>query len=205
MTASATATQPLTAVRFLFDQDQDTGQALAQTLRGNGIIRSLDGVLGRMSQAGRRTADSQVATAVQGLLDLDLGGLMVSGWRKQGDLAAAARRTAARPESSEVVELASHRIRSAHRPFVDLIVGDAQVVRINFQLDIEFLVKALVATVRDGHVASLEAGSCEVTVTLAAEGIQLASRRGHVDPRLIIRWPLPFGPERQPGYGTPPG
>jgi hypothetical protein len=205
MTATATATQPLTAVHFLFDQDQDTGQALAQTLRSNGIIGSLDGALGQLSQAGRRTADNQVASAVQGLLDLDLGGLMVSGWSKQGDLAAAAQRTAARPGSSEVVELASHRISSAHRPFVDLIVGEEQVARINFQLDIEFLVRALVATVRDGHVASLEAGSCEVTVTLAAEGVRLASRRGHLDPRLIIRWPLPLRPERRPGYGTPPG
>lgn len=186
-TATPTATRPLTVVRFLFDEDQDTGQALARTLNGNGIIGSLDGALGRLSQGGRRAADSQVTAVAHDLLDLDLGDLMVSGWRKQGDLAAAAQRTAARPGSSAVVELASHRISSSHRPYVELIVDDAQAARINFQLDIEFLVKALVATVRDGHVASLDAGSCEITVTLAAEGVQLASRRGHVDPPLLLR------------------
>ena len=33
--------------------------------------------------------------------------MVVAGWRKEGELAAAAERTAADPDSSEVVELAS--------------------------------------------------------------------------------------------------
>jgi hypothetical protein len=189
---TATATGPLTAARFLFDEDQDTGQALARALSDNRALGSLDSALRRLPQAGQRAAQNQVAATAHGLLDLDLGDMVVAGWRKQGELAAAAQRTAARPGSSEVVALASHRISSTHRPFVDVIFDDVQVARINFQLDIEFLVRALVATVRDGHVVGFESGSCEVTATLAAEGVQLATRRAHLDPPALVQPPLLF-------------
>jgi hypothetical protein len=191
MTATTAATtQPRTAARFLFGEDQDTGQALARALSDNAALGSLDAPLRLLHQSGRRAVDHQVAAAAHGLIDLDFGDLMVAGWRKQGDLAAAARRTAARPGSSEVVQLASQRISSQHRPFVDLVVNDDHVATVNFQLDIEFLVRALAATVRDGHVVSLDVGGCEVAATLAAEGVQLISRRARFDPLLVIRPPL---------------
>jgi len=190
MNATATTTQPRTAARFLFGDNQDTGQALAQVLSDNAVLRFLDTAVPLLSQPGRRAVDDQVASAVQGLIDLDFGDLMVEGWRKQGDLAAAARRTAAKPGSSEVVELATQRINSLHRPFVDLVVDDVHVATVNLQLDIEFLVRALVATVRDGHIVSLDFGACEVAASLAAEGVQLVSRRAHFDPLLVIRPPL---------------
>ena len=156
-------------------------------------------------------AGNQVAVVAHGLLDLDLGDLAIAGWRKQRQLAAAAERTAANPGSSEVVELATHRVSSPHHPFVELLVNDAHVATVTFDLDIEFVIKALVVTVRDGHVVSLHTGACDVAATLAAEGIQLANRR----PISSCRWssagrccsgsgggptPLPYGAKspRQP-------
>lgn len=189
---TATATRPLTVARLLFGEDQDPGEALARALDDKGVLGSLDTALRLVSQAGRQAADGQVATVAQGLLDLDLGDLVAAGWRKQGELAAAAERTAVNPGSSEVVQLASHRISSVHRPFVDLLVNDVLVATINFELDIEFVIRALVATVRDGHIVSLSSGSCEATATLAAEGLRLASRRARFDLPLVIRWPPPL-------------
>jgi len=189
MTANATA-QPLTAARLLFGEDQDTGQALARALDDKGVLGPLDTALRQVSQAGRRAAGSQVAGVAHGLSDLDLGDLVVAGWRKEGELAAAAERTAADPDSSEVVELASHRIRSRHRPSVDLLINDVHMATVSFQLDVEFLVRTLVATVWGGHIVSLHSGSCEATVTLAAEGVQVASRRASFELPLVVRWPL---------------
>jgi hypothetical protein len=187
---TAAAAQPLTTSVFLFGEDQDTGQALAQALHEHGVLGSLDAALQHVSQAGRQAADSRVATVAHGLLDLDLGDLVVEGWRKQGELAAAAERTAANPGSSEVVELASHRISSVHRPFVELLINDVHVATVNFVLDIEFVIQALVVTVSNGHVVSLHAGACDAAATLAAEGIQVASRRAHLELPLVVRLPL---------------
>jgi len=187
---TAMATRPLTTSVFLFGEGQDTAQALAQALDEHGVLGSLDTALQHVSQAGRQAADSRVATVAHGLLDLDLGDLVVAGWRKQGELAAAAERTAANPGSSEVVELASHRISSVHRPFVELLINDVHVATVNFVLDIEFVVQALVVTVSNGHVVSLHTGACDAAATLAAEGLQLASRRAHLELPLVVRLPL---------------
>jgi hypothetical protein len=184
-----TAAQPLTASAFLFD-GQDTGHALARALDEHGVLGSLDNALGLVAQTTREAAGDQIAAVADGVLALDLGDLVVAGWRKQGQLAAAAERTAANPGSSEVVELATHRVSSAHHPFVELLVNDAHVATVTFDLDIEFIVKALVVTVRDGHVVSLHTGACDAAATLAAEGIQLASRRAHFELPLVVRWPL---------------
>ena len=74
----------------------------------------------------------------EGLIDLDLGGMVTAGWRKEGELAAAAERTAADPDSAEVVELASQRITSKHRPYVDLLINDVHMATVGFELDIEW-------------------------------------------------------------------
>jgi hypothetical protein len=187
---TAIATQPFTVSAFLFGQGQDPEQALAQALHEHGVLGSMSTTLQLVSEAGRQAAADQVAVVAHGLLDLELGDLVVAGWRKQGQLAAAAERTAANPGTSEVVELATHRISSAHHPSVEVLVNDAHLATVTFDLTIEFVIKALVVTVRDGHVVSLHSGACDVAATLAAEGIQLASRREHFELPLVVRWPL---------------
>ena len=209
-----TPAQPLTASTFLFD-DQDTDRALARALDEHGVLGSLDNALGLLAQSTRDAAGDQVAAVADGVLSLDLGDLVVAGWRKQGQLAAAAERTAANPGSSEVVELATHRVSSAHHPSVELLVNDAHLAAVTFDLEVEFVVKALVVTVRDGHVVSLHTGACDVAATLAAEGVQLASHRAHFELPLVVRWPLllhlgrgsdplPYGAKSPPTPTPPP-
>ena len=184
-----TATQPRTASAFLFD-DEDTGRALARALDERGVLGSLDTALGLVAQTTREAAGDQVAAVANGVLALDLGDLVIAGWRKQGQLAAAAERTAANPGTSELVELATHRVSSVHHPYVELLVNDVRVTTVNFELDLEFEVKALVATVRDGHLASLHSGNCDLSATLTAEDIRLASRRQQFSLPVLVRWPL---------------
>lgn len=108
-----------------------------------------------LSQTGRDAAGSQIASLAHDLLDHDLGGLAVAGWRRHAALTEAADRTKASPGSSEVVGLATHRITSVHRPYIELLLNDVHIAKVRFGLQVEFLVRALVATVRDGHVAAL--------------------------------------------------
>lgn len=184
-----TTAQPLTTSAFLFD-GQDTGRALAQALDEHGVLGSLDSALGLVAPTTRKAAGDQVAAVADGVLALDLGDLVVAGWRKQSQLAAAAERTAANPGTSELVELATHRVSSVHHPYVELLINDVRVTTVNFELDLEFEIKALVATVRDGHLVSLHSGDCDLSATLTAEGVRLASRSRHFDLPLVVRWPL---------------
>lgn len=208
MTATIGA-HPLTASVFLFPEHEDTGQALTEALDRHGVLRSKDDLAPRLTtQVVREAAEHQVGVVAGGLLDLDLGDLVAAGWRKQEKLAAAAEHTAANPGSSEVVELATHRIRSVHRPYVELLVNDVHLTYVNFELDVELVVTALAVTVRDGRVVSLHTGDCDVSATLAAEGVRLASRRQRYELPMVVRWPLALRQGAAPdplAYGaTPP-
>ncbi|HZD71958.1 MAG TPA: hypothetical protein VFA45_24500 [Actinomycetes bacterium] len=181
-------TQPLTAAAFLFgDSEQDSVDALAHALREHGVLGTLGEGVAKLSRAGRNAANDQVATVAHGLLDLDLGGLVIAAWGKYADLMAAAKRTFATPDSSEVVELATHTITSAHRPYVELLVNDAHVATVHFELAVKFVVKALVATVQHGRLVAVHSGDCDVTATLAAESRQLAKREAHLQLPLLAR------------------
>jgi hypothetical protein len=193
-------TRPLTTAAFLFGEAEEGLDGLAQALDQHDVLDKLDTALWRVTQAGREAADREVATVTHGLFDLDLGDLLVAGWRKHAAFTTAFERTRANPGSSEVVELASHRVTSAYRPFVEVLVDDVRVATIQFELAVEFLVEALVATVRDGHLVSLRSGACELTATLSAEGAQLVTRKAHLDLPLLVRLPLRIQPwsDRQP-------
>jgi hypothetical protein len=199
-------TDRMTASFFLFER-QDTGQALTEALDDHDVLRSGDVVARLATRIARAAAEDQVGVVADGLLDLDLGDLVIAGWRKQERLAAAARRTAANPGSAERIELATHRISSVHRPSVELLLDDTHLTEVHFELDVEFVIKALEVTVREGRVVSLHAGECDVSATLAAEGVRLASRQRTYELPLVVRWPLLLHPSGGAGpqpYGAKP-
>jgi hypothetical protein len=203
MTTTAIPTQPLTAALFLFGDDQEASvDALAHSLRDHGVVGSLGEGAQRLSGAGRKAANDQVAAVAHGLLDLDLGGLVIAAWGKWADLTAAARRTVATQDSSEIVELAVHTITSTHHPLVELLVNDVHLATVRFELAVKFVIKGLVATVQHGRLVAMHSGDCDLTATLAAEGRQLARREAHLQVPVLVR--LGSGLPLLHGVAAPP-
>lgn len=181
-----TATQPITTSVFLFG-DEDAVDALARALDEEGVVGTAGAALTNLTKAGLGAVSDQIATVAHGLLDLDLSDLVTEGWRKFEDLTAAARRSLAAPGSREIVDLASHSIVSKHSPHVDVLVDDVRVATVRFDLSVEFTVKGVVATVRDGCLVSLQSGVCDVSGKLAAEGRQLARREAHYELPWLVK------------------
>lgn len=121
-------TEPLTARTFLLgDTADNTADVLAQSLNEQGVPQSPIRGLGTLSASAWQAIRQEIATVVDGLLNLDFGDMVISGWCKYTDLTKAAQRTLASPGSEEVVALATHRIVSTHHPSVDLVVDEAKV------------------------------------------------------------------------------
>lgn len=184
---TAISTQPFNTAAFLFGDSQDSVSKLAHALEESGVTDTFDQELKRLSRAAYKAVGRQVADAAHGMLDLDLGDLVVGGWCKFADLVAAAKRTLAAADSKEIVELSTHTINYAHHPRVDVLVNDARVATVKFDLAIKFVVKGLCGTVSNGHLVALHAGSCDVTASLSAEGRQLAKREAHLELPLLVR------------------
>jgi hypothetical protein len=180
-----TVAGPVTARSFLFGEGGGGAVPPVQVLGRGSVLPSLAASLGPLAAAARHAIDREFASSVASLLDFDLIDILAAGWRKHAALTAAARRTIADPAVDEVVELATHRITSVHRPTVDVIVDDVRVATVHLELSFEGVLKSVVATVRGGRLVNLHFGVCDASVVLAAEGVELARREGHLDVGLM--------------------
>jgi len=172
---------PRTAAELLFGPGATAAAALtAQLLSAEGEV-NLDRALRDLSPATRQAAARETAAAAAGLLDVDLAGLLVAGWRTHRDLTGAARRTLAAPGCTELVDLIRHQVTTAQQPSVTVLVDGRQVATIRLSLTVEFDISALVAGIRTGLLVAVHSGSCEVTATLAVQETDVLTASTHYD------------------------
>jgi hypothetical protein len=180
MSSSAPAA-PGTALALLFGPDQETPAAIAQRLRSADVATDIRSALDSLPPLTRDAAVDQVTTAAAGLLDVNLADVVAAGWRKHADLTAAARRTLAAPGSTDLVDLASHRVSAAQEPYVTILVDGHRLATVRFGLSLAFEISALLAEIQAGRLVTLRSGRCEVTGALAIQGINVITRQAHID------------------------
>lgn len=175
--------RPMT-VRWVLDGGADRDDApLVPETAATAFARSIDGVADRLSGVvGREFA--AVATT---LADLDLADVLLAGWRTEKELVSAAMATLERPGSEQLVDLATHRVESIHRPAVDVTLDGAVVATVDFEITVAVVLRAVVATVRDGRLAALDGGRCTASAVMKVEGQQIAEGTREFDvPALTV-------------------
>jgi hypothetical protein len=171
--------QAQTAAELLFGTDASAGLT-AQLLSAQGEV-NLDQALRDLPPATRQAAVRETAAAAAGLLDVDLAGLLVAGWRAHHDLIRAARRTLAVPGSTELVDLIRHQVTTAQQPSVTVLVDGRQVATIQLSLGVEYDISALVAGIKAGLLVAVHSGSCDVTATLTVQETEVLTASTHYD------------------------
>jgi hypothetical protein len=175
-----------TAWSFLYGDNRDAITDLAGAIDEHGVLGPAGGAARELARSSGGAVRAELARSVQGLLDLDLGQLLLTGWRKWTVLTAAARRTRDQPGTSEVVSLAEHTVTVRQQPSVDLLVREMRLATLHVELTVEFTVRGLAATVRGGRLVALTGGSCTVKATLALEERKVAERKGEIRPPLLV-------------------
>ena len=175
-----------TVDKLLFGKDEDVVESLGEFLVAHHLLGFLNTAIEHLARASFQAILQEVAKASAEVLKLDLINIIAMGWRKHSALRHAAKRTLETPGNIEVVQLATHRMTSFHRPYVNLLWDDAVLGTMHFEVNLELLVKALVVTVQSGKLAALHSGSCDITAELAVEGIEIARTESHLDMPLTI-------------------
>jgi hypothetical protein len=182
--------EPITASSFLFARGggvPELASELARELADRGAFDVASNALGAAVGAGGTAVRDELARAVHGLLDIDLGTVLLSGWAKWRALTDAARRTRDAPGTTEVVPLVEHTVASTLTPYVDLVVSDVRLATVHLELGIELTLRGVEATLRDGALVALGGGSCEVAVALAVEGQEVTRRTAELPPAVLVR------------------
>ena len=171
---------PSTALNLLFGRAEDATEALAGEIFPAGADRNLARALAIFPETTRRAAVREATAAAAKLLDVDLVGVLVAGWREHRDITSAARRTLAAPGRSDLVSLATHQVTMSQQPYVNVLVDRQQVATVRLGLSLVFDVNALVAGIRAGRLVAIHTGYCDVTATLAVQGRNVLTKPARI-------------------------
>jgi hypothetical protein len=203
--SSDTVTAPVSAHVFLLGDNTDTVEALTHSFQEQGVAQSALRGACHLTGAALDALNHEIATITEGLLKLDLGDMLISGWRKYTELSKAAQRTLASPGSEELVVLATHRVVSTHYPSVEVLIDGVKVHTFVFELKVIFDLNGVIAVIRQGNLVALRTGECVVTATLTLQGTRLElSRKGHLNLPLAIRLHQPLPLTRKNRYPATP-
>jgi hypothetical protein len=126
-------------------------------------------------------AGREVRPRRQDCWHVSLIGVLVAGWRGHHDLTSAARRTCRPHGSTELVQLATHRVITTQRPSVTVLVDGDRVATLQLDLSLVFDVSALLAGISAGRLVALHSGRCDVTATLAIQGADVVTRQSQLE------------------------
>src|SRR5689334_8169889 len=183
---AAPATPAWTAGVLLYGDDVIAGVAARiADPQTEAALRHRVGAVGAMALG---TVKQDLAPIAARFLDLDLGSVLLTGWKKHRELLAAAARTQSPPTwpPEERVPLAAHDIALAQHPSVDVLVNGQAVLTIRFELAVTITVDALDAFVRSGWLVGIGAGRCTVKIAFSAQGTELGTREIVLDPRFAV-------------------
>jgi hypothetical protein len=177
----------LTALDLLFSPGADPAEALAREILSPGGGPNLGRALGHLPEPARTAAAREAATTAASLLQADVVGVLVRGWREHRDIVSAARRTLAAPARTELVSVSAHEVMLDHRPSVSILVDGHLAATVHLGLSIVFDVNALLLLIRGGRLSAVRSGRCDVTATLAVQGDDLLVGRAHLELPGVIR------------------
>ena len=181
MTAGEASTP--TALDLLFGPGAATDAAatLVGEISSAGGRQDLDRALAHLPETVRKAAVQEAGTTMAALLEVDLIGVLVRGWREHRDIVSAARRTLATPGSTELVSMSAHEITLDQQPSVSVLVDGEQVASLQLGLSIVFDVNALLLGISGGRLVAVRSGRCEITAILAVQGTDLLVKHARLE------------------------
>jgi hypothetical protein len=166
---------PVSVRYLLLGSDQATiDNVLAPTVEDRGVGALVSRAIGGLGHAGQKAVCDEVAHVADTLLDLDVSDVLAHAWNKNRLISSARERTVADPDTEELVELATHTVRSRHQPSVEVFVDDLLITTVTLTLSLTLVVHGLLVVVEGGHLTGLRSGTCEATASLHCESALLA-------------------------------
>jgi hypothetical protein len=157
------------------------GGAVSMATLSDQATRNLGRALEDLPAVARDAAVKEVRAATARLLDMNLIDLLITGWRQYHDLTSAARRTLTVPGRPELVSLVTHRVTVTQQPHVDVLVNGRLVATVRLSVSVVFDVSGLLVGISAGRLIAVHAGRCDITVTLAVDDIDVATRQARLE------------------------
>ena len=102
----------------------------------------------------------EVIKQIGGLLEVPIPEIATAAWNKYRVLRKYTDGKKFPADRTFLVPLTRHTIKSAHKPYVEILVGQEVVGRIDFDISLELTLEGVLLKIRNGKIVELQIGSC---------------------------------------------
>lgn len=124
------------------------------------------------------------------LFNVPLPNVLVTSWKKVGDLRTELEKSRNAPDQVKYLELAQHTINCDQKPYLEMKIKELPVKKIVFTVKLVFTLKGFVLKIQGGAIQEIQTGACEVKGTISYAGQVIVEKK--VSPiKLPGRLPVP--------------
>jgi len=117
-----------------------------------------------------------VAEKAHDVLNLNVVDVLAEAWKKYAEIEKYADRQKYGPEDSILVPLMEHTVKSKHHPYVEILLHDKPMGRVEFDLDFSLTLAGFVLNIQDGSIREIQTGSAKGEGKLALATVTLFKR-----------------------------
>ena len=112
----------------------------------------------------------------EALLDVPLSDILVGAWNKYRILLKYVDKEKYPPEEVIMVPLVDHTIESEHHPYLEFLLNEKSIGKIEFQITIAVTLEGFVLKIQDGRIREILTGNCKGKGTIQCENAVLLER-----------------------------
>jgi hypothetical protein len=114
-------------------------------------------------------AFSGIVKNIGDLLNISISDIMISAWNKYRILLKYTDKGKYGPKETFLVTLAEHTIKSEHNPYIEVLLNEQLIRKIDFDISIALTLKGFILKIRDGKIKEIKAGTCKGKGTVKCE------------------------------------
>jgi hypothetical protein len=111
------------------------------------------------------------------LFDVPLPNILVTSWKKVGNLQALLEKSRNSPDEISYLALAEHSINCEQKPYIEMKIKELPVKKIEFLVKLLFNLKGFVLKVQNGAILEMQTGKCEVKGTISYAGQVIVEKK----------------------------
>src|SRR2546423_1981522 len=111
------------------------------------------------------------------LFNVPLPNVLVTSWKKVGDIRGVLEKSRSSPDQVSYVELAQHSINCDQKPHIEMRFKNMPIKKIEFGVKLVFGLKGFVLKIQNGAIAEIKTGSCDVKGTISYAGQVIVDKK----------------------------
>ncbi len=136
-----------------------------------------DGVSKAASKVRWQSISDGIEENLFHLLDVNILDILARSWNKYRVIVKYKDKKKYPPDETFLVHLAEHKIKSEHKPSVEVLINDNPIGKIDFNITVVLTLQGVVLRIRDGKIKGLAIGSCIGEGTVKCENFVILERK----------------------------